>query len=491
MKTRSMQTARLAACLTLCLSLAAFEGKGAAQQFPLPKTAADVPSPPPGTEMTKSYVETIGRMAYLWGWPLVNMINRAAIASKAGEPAVRGGAPLGFGALAMLTGYIGPEERGVECPNQDVVYGVSFSDLAKGPVVFQVPDFGDRFWVYALYNARTDEFSEIGKAYGTKPGFYLMVGPDWTGETPGGIAGIVRSPTNSALAVPRIFMTDTPDDRAAILPLISQVNFYPLSEFDGAMKIKDWSKLPHLPGPWPAGQKTELPYVQPDEFFEELPRVMKQVPPMPGEEALYAQIGSVLEAAAKNPEIMKTLKETAAATERDIWTYMKWRYNGRSAGNGWNSPVNNARWGTDYLNRTATARSNILENRPEETKYIFTDDDSQGHQLHGQHLYAVTFAKGEEPPVKGFWSLTLYDEYHFFHPNALGRYALGTKNTTLKYNADGSLTLFAGATSPGTDKESNWLPAPDGPFSLYLRAYWPGKAILDGTWTPPKVEKVK
>ena len=95
------------------------------------------------------------------------------------------------------------------------------------------------------------------------------------------------------------------------------------------------------------------------------------------------------------------------------------------------------------------------------------------------------------PPVKGFWSLTLYNEVHFFNPNPLNRYSLGTKNKNLKYNSDGSLTLYAGAKSPGKDKENNWLPAPEGPFSLYIRAYWPENAILDGTWTPPIVEKVK
>jgi hypothetical protein len=105
--------------------------------------------------------------------------------------------------------------------------------------------------------------------------------------------------------------------------------------------------------------------------------------------------------------------------------------------------------------------------------------------------YAITFPKGQTPPVRGFWSLTLYNEGHFFNPNALNRYSLGTKNKTLQYNADGSLTLYAGAKSPGTDKESNWLPAPDGTFSLYIRAYWAEKSILDGTWTPPQVVKVK
>jgi hypothetical protein len=103
----------------------------------------------------------------------------------------------------------------------------------------------------------------------------------------------------------------------------------------------------------------------------------------------------------------------------------------------------------------------------------------------------MTFAKGQTPPVNGFWSLTLYNDKHFFEPNALNRFSLGTKNKTLQYNADGSLTLYAGAKSPGKDKESNWLPAPSGTFSLYIRAYWSEKAILDGTWMPPQVVKVK
>ena len=90
---------------------------------------------------------------------------------------------------------------------------------------------------------------------------------------------------------------------------------------------------------------------------------------------------------------------------------------------------------------------------------------------------------------KGFWSITMYNEHHFFHPNELNRYSLGTKNTTLKYGDDGSLTLYAGNKNPGTDKESNWLPAPEGDFSVYLRAYYGKKGITEGTWIPPVIEK--
>jgi hypothetical protein len=193
-----------------------------AQQVPIPRTASQVPGPPPGTAMTTTYVQMVGRIAYVWGWPLVNMANRIAAIAKVPEPGLLGGAlPVAYNRLAMLTGYIAPDERFVTCPNQDVVYATGWFNLDNGPIVFQVPDFGDRFWVYALYDARTDEFSEIGKQYGTKPGFYLMVGPNWTGNPPPGITAVVRSSTNNALAAPRIFMEDTPEDHAAIQQVVA------------------------------------------------------------------------------------------------------------------------------------------------------------------------------------------------------------------------------------------------------------------------------
>ena len=125
------------------------------------------------------------------------MANRGAGFSKLPEPVLIGGVfPIGYNANAMLTGYVSPEEHLVTCPNQDVVYGAGYMALDKEPIVFQVPDFGDRFWVYAHYDARTDEFSEIGKQYGTKPGFYMMVSPNWKGEKPAGITAVVCSSTS-------------------------------------------------------------------------------------------------------------------------------------------------------------------------------------------------------------------------------------------------------------------------------------------------------
>jgi hypothetical protein len=466
-----------------------------AQQVQPPKSAADIPGTPDKTVMTKEYVETMGRMAYLWGWPLVNNLNRANAVKDIPEPGKLGGvlpvSPPGH--VSMLTDYIKENQRFVTCPNQDTVYGVGYQRLDSKPIIIQVPYFGDRFWTYQLCDARTDAFANMGKQSGTKPGFYLLVGPNWKGDKPAGVNEVYRSSTDLAAIFPRVFQNDTPEDKAAVQPLLSQMVAYPLSEFDGKMKTKDWTKTPDFPPPAGAG-KGETKWVIPEKFFDELPQVMKEVPPLPGEEALYAQMQSLLDAAAKDPKIKDILIQTAIAAEKELITPLfEFHNGGRPVGNGWTSPPNGAAWGFDYLSRTATAKSNMYDNAPSTTRYIYRDFDSTGQRLNGANKYTVTFQKGQTPPVSGFWSLTLYNGEHLFSPNPLNRYSLGTKNNkTLKLGDDGSLTLYVQSESPGKGKEANWLPAPkNADFSLYIRTYWPNAAVIDGSWTPPNVEQVK
>ncbi|WP_291386908.1 DUF1254 domain-containing protein [Achromobacter sp. UBA5777] len=451
--------------------------------------------PAPGIVMHPEYAKTIGRMAYVWGWPMVNMLNRNERITKAPRPGLLGGvlpvAPRGQ--VGMLHDYILPAETFVTCPNQDVVYGLGFFSLDEEPVIAQVPDFGDRFWVYALYDQRTNQFGELGKPYQSKPGFYLLVGPNWKGEKPAGVQAIIRSPTALANAIPRIFMDDTDADRQAIQKKINQVVFYPLKDFDGKMKSIDWKSTADIPNPGAdSASAGETRWVVPEQFFDQFSQVLEMVPPLPGEEAMYAQFRSVMAAAAKDPAIKEALVQVAKETEEQVITpFFQWKHNGAPAGNNWNRSVNNAQTGLDYFNRTGTAKSNMFDNRPTETQYFYTDYDSSGTTLDGGQQYEVRFASGQLPPVKGFWSLTLYNKHHLFSPNDLKRFSLGTKNKDLIRGPDGSVTIYVGPTSPGKDKEPNWLPSPNEPISLYIRAYWGDKGILDGSWKPPVVKKVQ
>ena len=460
---------------------------------PSPSAAASKPLPgtAPNTIFSKPYIETVARFAFYWAWPMVNSFNRRTALTSVSEPGLRGGilpnAP--NGQVCMLTDYINWKQRFVACPNQDVTYGFGFASLDQSPVVYQVPDFGNRFYVYAAWDARTESFAQIGQQYGTKPGFYMLVGPDWNDKTPNGITKVFRSKTNLAALCPRVFLDDTADDRKAILPVLSQVMAYRLNDYDGKMKTKDWTKVPSFPAPSGQGSE-EVIWVPPATFFDQLPEVLNQVPPLPGEEGIYALVRSLLDGAQKDPQLKETLKQIAIAADKDMIPPLKlWKNNGPEAGNGWYSPVNNGDWGLDYAVRTAVSKSNMYENRFNETKYIFTDNDSDGKSMTGSGSYSVTFPAGQLPPVGGFWSMTLYNQQHFFNPNAMNRFSLGTKNKNLQKNPDGSLTLYASAKSPGKDKETNWLPAPVGPFSLYLRCYAPKDEVIHATWQPPKVER--
>jgi hypothetical protein len=178
--------------LASCAALAMFTAAQAQSPSPSPGwTLAMPPGPDTRVRITEEYAKLVGRDAYFWAWPLVNVYNRRIANDQVQDFIVAGPVPTApVNRLAMLTDYIVPEERLVACPNQDVVYGAGSLALDRSPVVIQVPDFGDRFWVYQIVDLRTDSFADISKMYGTTPGFYLLVGPNWTGDVPKGITQV-------------------------------------------------------------------------------------------------------------------------------------------------------------------------------------------------------------------------------------------------------------------------------------------------------------
>lgn len=461
---------------------------------PLPPSPGWSRALPPGPDgrvkITEAYAAHVARDAFFWGWPLVNMYTRRLAFSRMTE--IRYSGPLleaPLNRLTMLMDYVDPEERNVACPNQDVVYGLGMVALDMSPVVLQVPDFGGRFWVYQVVDLRTDSFVKLGKMHGTTAGFYLLVGPGWSGTVPRGITRVFRASSNTALVAPRIFQDDTPEDKRAIQEVLTGIMMYPLADYDGRMKSITWSKLPKVPGA-PHGDE-ETRWVFPDKFFDELAMVLADAPPLPGEEARYAQMLALLAAAKDNPKLKQVMIEAAKEAEETLVNPLfQFRNYGQKLAHNWSTISNESAFGTDYFTRTAVAKSNILVNSPDETKYFYQDLDAAGARLNSANRYAVTFAKDGTPPVNGFWSLSIYNAHHFFVANPINRFSVGTKNKDLRLAADGSLTIYVQADAP-TDpvQRANWLPAPQGDFSLYVRAYWPKAPALDGSWTPPPVRK--
>jgi hypothetical protein len=264
-----------------------------------------------------------------------------------------------------------------------------------------------------------------------------------------------------------------------------------LAEYDGKMKRRDWQKTPNFPGGGGDG-KEEVRWVFPDKFLDQLPLILRDAPALPGEEARYAEILAVVAAAERDPALKSAMADEAAKTDKEVvGPLLQFRNFGIVLPYHWTVVRNGAAFGTDYFSRTAVGKSNILVNKPTEATYFYQDLDDAGGRLNSAKRYTVNFPKDQTPPVDGFWSLTLYDEHHFFVPNDIKRYSLGTKNKTLKANPDGSLTIYVQADPPSEAQRSNWLPAPkSADFSLFIRAYWPRTPIIDGSWTPPPVQRV-
>jgi len=312
---------------------------------PSPAWARGMPTGPDSQiKITEAYARMVARGAYFWAWPMVNIYNKRIAFGKAPEPGLLDGilpfAPVNR--VAMLRDYIDPAERAVACPNQDVAYGGGPLALDVSPVVIQVPDFGDRFWVYQVVDLRTDSFASLGKMYGTRPGFYLLVGPSWRGETPKGVTRVFRSTTNTGFVAPRVFVDDTPADKQSAQAAIQGIDMYPLSEFDGTMKRHDWSKLPNFASPG-SGGGAETKWVFPETFFDQLPLVLADAPPLPGEEARYAEMLAVAAAAKENPALKKALIDEATKTESELVApLLQFRNWGLQLPHNWSTTANNA-----------------------------------------------------------------------------------------------------------------------------------------------------
>jgi hypothetical protein len=386
----------------------------------------------------------------------------------------------------------------VVTPNSDTPYSLLFTDLRAEPLVISVPDIDPkRYYSVQLFDASTYNFGYIGsRATGNGAGDYLLAGPDWKGETPAGIKKVFRA--GSTLGGGAIFRTQlfSPDDIDNVIKVQEGYKVRPLSAYLGQ------------PAP-PAAPAIDFPAIDKDSakknFFEYLDFMLQFIPPAANEADIRAKLAQIGVGPGKTfnfkdlpleqkLEFALGLKDGDRKIDEAVANAGTNVNNWRVANAGGDSAFYNGVW----LLRAAITRAGIYANSAEEATYPLTRLDADGDKLDGsKHKYTLTFAADALPPVNAFWSVTMYDgNTQLLIKNPIDRYLINSPLLpSLKRNADGSVTLYIQHDSPGADKESNWLPAPDGPIYLVMRLYWPKTeppTILPpgkGDWKPPAVTK--
>ncbi|WP_422003169.1 DUF1254 domain-containing protein [Reyranella sp.] len=390
------------------------------------------------------------------------------------------------------------KDTAVVTPNSDTPYSVAWLDLRAEPIVVSVPAVeGGRYYSVQLCDGNTYNFGYIGtRATGSAAGDYLVVGPGWTGPTPPGIMKVFRSSTQLTLALFRTQLFDAADlDR--------------LKAVQAGYRVRTLSAFLGRAAP-PAAPAIDFPRIDKElvktNFFEYLDFALQFAPPQPNEAPIRRQLATIGVGAGRTFRFADLPADRRAEIALGMRSGEKKIDDGVArAGttvNGWQVsglPGDAAHYDGDWLLRAVAAKAGIYGNDPAEAMYPLTRDDETGQALDGsKHDYTLTFPPGELPPVNAFWSITMYDgRTQLLIENPIGRYLINAPMLPgLKRGADGSLTLYIQNRSPGADRESNWLPAPDGPIYLVMRLYWPKEqppSILPpggGTWRPPGVRRV-
>jgi hypothetical protein len=429
--------------------------------------------------------------AYIFGYPLVTMeMTRRVMTNVAGAGDTR--APMGQ--LVRARQYPSADFRDVTAPNADTLYTVAWVDLGQEPFVLSLPDMKDRYFLVPLLDGWTNVFQVPGKrTTGTGAQAYALTAPGWQGKLPKGVTEL-RSPTDLVWILGRIYCTGAPGDYAAVHALQDRLELVPLSSYGKAHEPPTNKVDPDID--MKTAVREQVNNLDAVAYFTLLCSLMKTNPPAPAdapEVARFARIGIIpgedFDAAKFNPDfaahlpqasfdrIMAQAKLNSAITKRNGWLYT----------------TRTGLYGTDYLMRAFVTAVGLGANRPQDAVYPMSTTDADDEAYDGAHKYVMTFPKGQLPPARGFWSLTMYDSQFFFVANPINRYALSARQD-LEANPDGSVDLYIQNESPGPEKESNWLPAPKGKFQLMLRLYWPKEhdpSILDGSWKIPAVKKAR
>jgi hypothetical protein len=398
-----------------------------------------------------------------------------------------------FNQIANESHVATPADTAIVTPNSDTPYSLLMMDLRAEPIVLCVPEIDEaRYYSVQLIDMYTFNFGYVGsRATGNGAGCYAVSGPDWKGATPAGVANVFPSETQFAFAIYRTQLFD-PADIENVKKIQAGYTVQPLSAF------LDQPAPPAAPEiEWPKFDKKLTMEEQP---FETLNFLLQVAPPVPEETALRARFEKIGIAPGKpfdaSSESASTTSELKLGVGEGFEQIQKRRANLGKEVNGWHVndfTLNRAAYDGDWVQRAAVAMAGIYANDTAEAFYPILATDSDGKKPDASTgRYTLTFPAGQLPPVNAFWSVTMYDgKTQLLVENPIDRYLINSPMLPgLKKNADGSLTLYLQKDSPGADKQSNWLPAPNGPIYVVMRLYWPKPEATDGKWQPPPVVAV-
>lgn len=439
--------------------------------------------------VTSAETRAIAKEAYIYGFPLVdNYRVQHSYFMDRDNPEFKAS----WNTLVNNARVYTPDDKAIQTPNSDTPYSYVGADLRAEPLVFTVPAVEKgRYYALQFIDMYTFNFAYVGsRATGNSAGSYLLAGPKWKGEKPNGIKSVIRSETDFAFVLYRTQLFN-PGDIESVKKIQVGYKVQTLSEFQGKPAPEAAPAVDFIKPLTAEQERTSL------EFFNVLNFILRFCPTHPSEQALVARFakigvgaGKSFDAASLSPELRKAIEDGMADAWAAFKEYKETQLDTRkrtSADAFGTRKFLNGR----YLDRFSAAVLGIYGNSKEEAIYPAYFIDSGKQKLAGANRYRLRFASGRLPPVSAFWSLTLYElPSSLLSANPLNRYLVNSPMLpNLKRDADGGITLYVQSESPGTDKESNWLPAPKGPFFTVLRLYWPKPEALNGKWKAPLLQR--
>jgi hypothetical protein len=431
--------------------------------------------------IAEKLAHNVGTLAYVYGYPLVDMAKQMHNETHRVSADQQVYAPLN--SMYYFEEIVGPGNAGnLRLPNNDTLYFSGWFNIEEQPLIIHTPDTRGRYFTIAVTN-QYSEVVHIGRrTHGTEEAYYALVAPHWSGSLPAGVTAIeVETPKGWMLG--RV-LVDGQEDFPAALAVMKGIWSVPLDKFTPGRAPKAEEETP----------AAAINPLQSLEYFEYMNRALKSLPARPSEAALLAQFDLIGIGPNSNLDIAALSEATRRGLEKALADGMAIvkasEVRTIPSRNGWMIPGKVGRYGFDYLQR-ASVVANGYGNLPEESTYAATVTDADGNMMSGDNVYKIHFDAGQIPPVDGFWSIIAYAlPEKQVQENAIGRYSIGDRTRGLKYNPDGSLTLWLQAKAP-ENPDKNWLPVPDGYFMAVVRMYEPREKILSEDYNLSRIQRVK